>query len=122
MLIGPNTNSLKMSTKKEINIKIEENSEVENTELKIKIEGNNEEYTEENSNDESQFQEEEEENVMNKRIKKGFCKARRAQNEYCQKVFNETSKYYQYKLKKKTNLLHRINTAAMRQAKVFIKM
>ena len=122
MLIGPNTNSLKMSTKKEINIKIEENSEEENTELKIKIEENNEEYTEENSDDESQFQEEEEENVMNKRIKKGFCKARRAQSECCKKVFNETSKYYQYKLKKKTNLLHRINTAAMKKAKVFIKM
>ena len=120
MVIGPNTNSLKMST---INIKIEENSEVENTEIKIKIEENTtEEYTE-NSNDESQFkEEEEEENVMNKKIKKGFCEARRAQSECCQKVFKETSTYYKYKLKKKRNLLNRINTAAMKKAKVFIKM
>ena len=119
MVIGPNTNSLKMST---INIKIEETSEVENTEIKIKIEENtSEEYTE-NPNDESQFKEEEEEEVMNKKIKKGFCEARRAQSECCQKVFKETSTYYKYKLKKKSNLLNRIKTAEMKKAKVFIKM
>ena len=89
------------------------------TDLNIKNEENTEENTEENS-DESSFQEEE--NLINKKITKGFCKARRAKKECCQKVFNETQKYYQWKLKKKTNLIRRYNTAAMRQAKVYIKM
>ena len=116
----PNTNSLKMST---INIKIEETScEVENNQIKIKIEETpSEEYTE-NPNDESQFKQEEEEEVMNKKVKKGFCEARSAQSQCCQKVFQETSTYYKYKLKKKSDVVNRIKRAEMKKAKVFIKM
>ena len=102
-----------------INIKIEETSgEVENTEIKIKIEETPSEKYTENPNDESQFKQE----VVNKKVKKGFCEARSAQSQCCQKVFQGTSNYYKYKLKKKSDVVNRIKRAEMKKAKVFIKM
>ena len=110
-----------------INIKIEEKSwEVENNQIKIKIEETpNEEYTPseeytENPNDVKQEKEELE--VMNKKVKKGFCEAASAQNQCCKKVFQGTSNYYKYKLKKKTDMVKRFQRAEMKKAKVFIKM
>ena len=59
---------------------------------------------------------------MNEKVNKGFCEAASAQSQCCQKVFQGTSNYYKYKLKKKTDVVKRIKRAEMKKAKVFIKM
>ena len=60
--------------------------------------------------------------ISTAKLQKVFCNARKANKECCQKIFYQTQQYYQWKLKKKTNLIRRYNTADMRQAKEYIKM